>query len=62
MSFTHNQKRGILLCNAMSEEEKLAIIQREFDRLYDPNHPVRNNLETLDSVDVVRTIREALKK
>ena len=50
------------LTDTMSEEEKLAIIQREFDRLYDPNHPVRNNLETLDSVDVVRTIREALKK
>ena len=46
----------------MSEAEKLAIIQHEFDRLYDPHHPVRNNLETLDSVDVVRTIREALKK
>lgn len=46
----------------MTEEEKLAIIQREFDRLYDPSHPVRNNLETLDSVEVVRTIREALKK
>lgn len=50
------------LTDDMSEAEKLAIIQREFDRLYDPNHPVRNNLETLDSVDVVRTIREALKK
>ena len=46
----------------MSEEEKFAIIQRQFDRLYDPNHPVRNNIETLDSVEVVRTIREALKK
>jgi len=45
-----------------SSKEKLAIIQREFNRLYDPNHPVRNNLETLDSVEVVRTIREALKK
>lgn len=45
----------------MAEEEKLAIIQREFDRLYDPRHPVRNNLETLDSVAVVRTIRGALK-
>ena len=43
-------------------QEELAIIQREFDRLYDPNHPVRNNLEALDSVDMVRTIREALKK
>lgn len=45
-------------------ESKLesAIIQRQFDRLYDPNHPARNNLETLDSVDVVDTIREALKR
>lgn len=46
----------------MSEKEKLAVIQREFDRLYDPNHPVRNLLETLDSVEEVRTIREALKR
>ena len=47
---------------SMSDEKKLAIIQREFDRLYDPNHPVRNHLETLDSVPVVQTIREALKR
>jgi methylase of polypeptide subunit release factors len=46
----------------MSAEEKLATIQREFDRLYDPRHPVRNIIETLDSVEVVRTIREALKR
>jgi hypothetical protein len=45
----------------MSDEEKLAIIQAEFNRLYDPNHPVRNNLETLDSVEEVRIIKEALK-
>lgn len=45
----------------MSEEEKLAIIQSEFERLYDPNHPVRNTLETLDSVEEVRIIKEALK-
>lgn len=50
------------ITDSMSEEEKLAIIQREFDRLYDPHHPVRNHLETLDSVVVVRTIREALKR
>lgn len=25
-------------------------------------HPVRNHLETMDSVEVVRTIREALKR
>ena len=46
----------------MSEEEKLAIIQREFERLYDPSHPVRNHLETLDSVEEVRIIQEALKQ
>lgn len=50
------------LTDEMSEEEKLAVIQREFERLYDPNHPVRNHLETLDSIEEVRIIREALKK
>lgn len=45
----------------MSEEEKLAIIQTEFERLYDPNHPVRFAIETLDSVEEVRIIKEALK-
>jgi Alw26I/Eco31I/Esp3I family type II restriction m6 adenine DNA methyltransferase len=45
----------------MSEEEKLAIIQSEFERLYDPNHPVRYAIETLDSVEEVRIIKEALK-
>lgn len=37
------------------------VIQREFERLYDPRHPVRNRLETLDSVEVVRIIQESLK-
>jgi Alw26I/Eco31I/Esp3I family type II restriction m6 adenine DNA methyltransferase len=45
----------------MSEETKLAIIQSEFERLYDPNHPVRFAIETLDSVEEVRIIKEALK-
>ena len=49
------------ITDEMSKEEKLAIIQSEFERLYDPNHPVRNNLETLDSVEEVRIIKEALK-
>ena len=48
------------ITNDMAEEEKLSIIQSEFDRLYDPNHPVRNNLETLDSVEEVRIIKEAV--
>lgn len=37
------------------------IIQSEFEQLYDPTHPVRNNLETLDSIEGVRIIKEALK-
>jgi Alw26I/Eco31I/Esp3I family type II restriction m6 adenine DNA methyltransferase len=49
------------ISDSMSDEEKLAIIQSEFERLYDPNHPVRNNIETLDSVEEVRIIKEALK-
>ncbi|GAB1453679.1 hypothetical protein MASR2M47_37350 [Draconibacterium sp.] len=49
------------IIDSMSDEEKLAVIQSEFERLYDPNHPVRNNLETLDSIEEVRIIKEALK-
>jgi len=45
----------------MSDEEKQAVIQSEFERLYDPSHPVRNNLETLDSIEEGRIIKEALK-
>ncbi len=50
------------ILDTMTDVEKLTIIQSEFDRLYDPNHPIRNNLETLDSVEEVRIIREALKR
>ena len=48
------------ITDEMSPEEKLAIIQSEFERLYDPNHPVRNNIETLDSIEEVRIIKESL--
>jgi hypothetical protein len=51
-----------LFTDTQSTEEKLAVIQAEFDRLYDPHHPVRNHLETLDSIEVVRAIREALER
>ena len=46
----------------MRAHEKLAVIQYEFDRFYDSNHPVRNNIETLNSVEVVHIIREVLKR
>lgn len=48
--------------DSMSDEEKLAVVNSEFERLYDPYHPVRNNVETLDNVEVVRIIKEALRK
>lgn len=49
------------ITDEMSEEKKLAIIQSEYERLSHPNHPVRIAIETLDSVEEVRIIREALK-
>ncbi|WP_163377800.1 Eco57I restriction-modification methylase domain-containing protein [Cyclobacterium sp. SYSU L10401] len=50
------------ISDEMTEEEKFSIIQSEFDRLYSSNHPVKIAVETLDSVEEVRTIREALRK
>ncbi|PQJ17030.1 TaqI-like C-terminal specificity domain-containing protein [Nonlabens tegetincola] len=47
--------------DSMSEEEKLGTIQSEYERLYHPDHPVRFAIETLDSIEEVRIIREALK-
>ena len=46
----------------MSDEEKLGIIQSEYERLYHPDHPVRYAIETLDSIEEVRIIKEALKQ
>ena len=45
--------------DTMSKEEKLAIIQAEFERLYDDRHPVKFAIETLDSIEEVRIIKEA---
>jgi hypothetical protein len=50
------------LTDSMSKEKKLAVIESEFDRLYDPGHPIRNNLETLDSVEEVRIIQQAVQR
>lgn len=48
--------------DSMTDDQKLAIINSEFERLYDPYHPVRNNVETIENVEVVRIIKESLKK
>lgn len=49
------------ISDEMSEEEKLGIIQSEYERLYHPDHPVRFAIETLDSIEEVRIIKESLK-
>ncbi len=50
------------ISDKMSDEEKLAIIQSEFERLSHPDHPVKKALDTLDEVEEVRIIRETLKQ
>ncbi|WP_134147316.1 Eco57I restriction-modification methylase domain-containing protein [Flavobacterium sp. 270] len=45
----------------MTDEEKLAVIQSEFERLYDDRHPVKFAIETLDSIEEIRIIKETLK-
>lgn len=49
------------LTDDMNEEKKLAIIKSEFDRSFDPSHSVRIAIETLDSLEEVRIIKEALR-
>ncbi|MDR2809039.1 MAG: Eco57I restriction-modification methylase domain-containing protein [Tannerellaceae bacterium] len=51
-----------LISDNMADEQKLAIINSEFERLYDPYHPVRNNVETIENVEIVRIIKESLRK
>jgi methylase of polypeptide subunit release factors len=48
--------------DSMTDDQKLSIINSEFERLYDPYHPVRNNVETIENVEVVRIIKASLKK
>lgn len=42
-----------------SKEKKLAIIVDAFDIYYDREHPVRFSMETIDSIEPVRIIKEA---
>jgi hypothetical protein len=47
--------------NSMTDDQKLAIINREFERLYDPYHPVRNNVETIENIETIRIIKSSIK-
>ncbi|KAA6333655.1 hypothetical protein EZS27_017959 [termite gut metagenome] len=48
--------------DSMTDDQKLSIINSEFVRLYDPYHPVRFAVETMDSIEEIRIIKEALQK
>ncbi|MBN1125071.1 MAG: Eco57I restriction-modification methylase domain-containing protein [Sedimentisphaerales bacterium] len=41
----------------MTDQQKLEIIESEFNRLYDKIHPVRNNLFYMDSIPEIRIIK-----
>ena len=45
----------------MPDEQKLSVIQSEYERLSHLEHPVCRNMDTLDEVEEVKVIREALK-
>jgi len=41
----------------MTDEEKMRIITKTFNELYDKNHPVRQNLEGMDKIEEIRIIK-----
>jgi Eco57I restriction-modification methylase/TaqI-like C-terminal specificity domain len=41
----------------MSDEQKMQVITKTFNELYDKNHPVRQNLEGMDEIEEVRIIK-----
>jgi len=41
----------------MSDEEKMQIITKTFNELYEPTHPVRRNLERMDEIEEIRIIK-----
>ena len=45
----------------MTNEQKLALINSEFERLYDPYHPVRNNVETIENIESIRIIKSSVQ-
>jgi adenine-specific DNA-methyltransferase len=49
------------LDDTMSDNQKLALINSEFVRLYDnPYHPVRNNVETIENIETIRIIKASV--
>lgn len=46
----------------MQDEEKMKIITRVFNKLYDKESPIRKNLEAMEQVEEVKIIMESLEK
>ncbi|HUI33127.1 MAG TPA: hypothetical protein VLY84_05870, partial [Dysgonamonadaceae bacterium] len=46
----------------MENEEKMKIISKVFNKLYDKESPVRKNLFFMDSVEEVAIIKKSLEK
>jgi hypothetical protein len=65
----HAVKKGVIehlqnlqqISDSMSDEQKLSIVNSEFERLYDPYHPVRNNVETIENIETIRIIKSSVK-
>ena len=45
------------ITDEMTDEEKMQIITKTFNELYDKNHPVRQNLKGMDEIEEVRIIK-----
>jgi len=41
----------------MSDEQRIQIITKTFNELYDKNHPVRQNLYYMDTIEEIRIIK-----
>jgi len=64
----HTAKKGVIeqlqdvtpIEDTMPDNQKLSIINSEFIRLYDPYHPVRNNVETIENIETIRIIKNSV--
>ncbi len=45
------------ITDEMSDEQKMQVITKTFNELYDKNHPVRQNLEGMDAIEEILIIK-----
>jgi hypothetical protein len=54
--FRYDEEARLPALAGLPETKCLAVLQESFDRIYDPNHPIRGCLLSLGSLDTVRII------